>query len=401
MAKKNNPIVIVGGGMVGLTLAIALKQAGVDCLVLEAFPMQKNLQPSFDDRTVALSAASLDIFKQLDLDESLSVYYQSIETIHVSDKGYYGFTRLHAKDYGQEKLGAVIENWRLGTILHDKIKQLGIDLIAPAKVNQITFSETTAQLEFEINEEIKSIETQLVLLADGARSALKEKLNFDSEQVDYDKSALVCNLKTQLTHKNQAFERFTQDGPFALLPLSDDRMSLVWSLPRDKVEHYLNCDENEFYKALKVIFGARLGDFIKVGKRQAFPLMQWQSHNAIKQRCMLIGNSAQALHPIAGQGFNLALRDIYGFSRHIKALLESADFESGMDFGDYQFLKYFVDERRSDRVDTVKSTEALVRLFSSDFLPLVVTRNLAMKSIDRLPLLKKSFARLAMGYKQK
>lgn len=392
--KNNYPIAIVGGGMVGLTLAIALKSKGIDNVVLEAFPLLSETQPSFDDRTVALSAASLDIFRNLNLDKQLSNYYQPIEKIHVSDKGHYGFTRLKASELAVERLGAVIENWRLGQVLHERINNLGIDLIAPAKVENISFSTDSAKITFETNGDKKTIDSKLVILADGSRSALKECLHFESEVVDYEKSAIVCNVKTQLSHNNEAFERFTKDGPFALLPLSDQRMSLVWSVPNESVDHYLNCSEKEFSDSLVKIFGNRLGRFIKIGQRQSFPLQQWQSHNLIKQRCMLIGNSAQALHPIAGQGFNLALRDILAFVKNIEPE------DSTFDFGDYPFLKNFVEQRRQDRNNTVKSTESLVRLFSNDFLHAAFLRNLSMKVIDRLPFLKKRFAQTAMGYRE-
>lgn len=392
--EKDYPIAIVGGGMVGLTLAIALKNKGIGAIVLEAFPLQSTAQPSFDDRTVALSAASLDILKSLNLDKQLRSDYQPIKTIHVSDKGHYGFTRLKASEFAVEQLGAVVENWRLGQVLHDKISELGVELVAPVDVEDIAFSSDSAKITCNAKGTKKVIKAQLVILADGARSRLKERLHFESEIVDYKKSALVCNVTPQLSHNHQAFERFTKDGPFALLPLSERRMSLVWSVPNECVDDYLNCSQERFSSELKKVFGARLGDFVKIGKRQSFPLQQWQSYNVIKQRCMLIGNSAQALHPIAGQGFNLALRDIFALIKNIEAS------EKVVDFGDYQFLKKFAEQRRKDRDNTVRSTEALARLFSNDFLPAVFLRNLSMKAIDRLPFIKKRFAQMAMGYRE-
>lgn len=393
MASINDsyPVAIVGGGMAGASLALALAKRGIASVVFEAFALSEQSQPSFDDRTVALSKASLNILASLGVAEEIARVSEAIKTIHVSEQSHIGFARLSADECAVEQLGAVVENWQLGKVLHQAfIKQTDlIEYVAPAKVLELEQDQDSAELTVEINGETKKVKTQLVILADGARSPLRKKLHIDSDQRDFETSAVVCNLSTQLPHRNQAFERFTNDGPLALLPLSRQRMALVWSKPRQDVDHYLEMPETEFAKELESAFGARLGRITKVGKRQSFPLVQSKAETLVRGRCVLVGNAAQSLHPIAGQGFNLGLRDISVLSE----LLAGAE-----DYGDFHLLNQYQDLRQPDREQTLCVTESLARLFSNDWAPLSLTRNLILKAMDIVPSAKSIFAQQAMGF---
>lgn len=389
--KESYPVAIVGGGMAGASLALALAKRGIGCVVFEAITLSEQSQPSFDDRTVALSKASLNILANLGIAEEIARVSEAIKTIHVSEQGHIGFARLSAEECSVEQLGAVIENWQLGKVLHQAFaKQTEcIDYIAPAKVLELTQSQDSAELTVEIDGQTETIEAQLVVLADGARSPLRQKLHIDSEQRDFETAAVVCNLSTQLPHRNQAFERFTADGPLALLPLSRQRMALVWSKPQHQAKHYVSMPEEEFAKELEKAFGARLGRITKVGKRQCFPLVQSKAETLVRGRCVLVGNAAQSLHPIAGQGFNLGLRDISVLSELVAGV---------EDYGDFHVLNQYHELRQPDREQTLWVTESLARLFSNDLVPLSLTRNLLLKAMDVVPSAKSIFAQQAMGF---
>ena len=298
---KTYPVVIIGGGMAGASLALALANAGIKNAVFEAIAPETNAQPGFDDRTVALSAASLNILKKLGLEKDLYSVAAPIKTIHVSDQGHCGFARIDATECGVPALGAVIENWQLGQALNQAIsKQPLIEYHAPAKVVDIEQSADEATLRIELNSGTEEVKAGLVVLADGARSPLRQQLHIDAQVNDYHKSAIVCNLTTQLSHKNCAYERFTKDGPLALLPLTKNRMALVWSKPTKQAHELVELEESEFAEELEQAFGARLGRITKVGSRKSFPLIQLKAETLFRGRCVLIGNAAQSLHPIAG-----------------------------------------------------------------------------------------------------
>lgn len=399
---KTYPVVIIGGGMAGASLALALANIGIENAVFEAVAPETNAQPGFDDRTVALSAASLNILKKLGLEKDLYSVAAPIKKIHVSDQGHCGFARIDAEECGVPALGAVIENWQLGQALNQAISnQPLIDYYAPAKVVSIEQSTDDATLRIELNSGTEEVKAGLVVLADGARSPLRQQLHIDAQINDYKKSAIVCNLTTQLPHQNCAYERFTQDGPLALLPLTQNRMALVWSKPTMEAKELVELDEIEFAQQLEEAFGARLGKITKVGTRKSFPLIQLKAETLFRGRCVLIGNAAQSLHPIAGQGFNLGLRDVADLTELLIAAKQKAgnDPQSLMQaVGSYQLLRHYQQKRNPDREQTLWVTESLARLFSNPWLPLSISRNLLLKAMDVAPVAKGLFASQAMGF---
>lgn len=399
---KTYPVVIIGGGMAGASLALALANIGIENAVFEAFAPESNAQPGFDDRTVALSAASLNILKKLGLEKDLYSVAAPIKNIHVSDQGHCGFARIDAQECGVPALGAVIENWQLGQALNQAIsKQSLIDYQAPAKVVDIQQSADEATLRIELSDGTQEVKAGLVVLADGARSPLRQQLHIDAQINDFKKSAVVCNLTTQLPHQHCAYERFTQDGPLALLPLTKNRMALVWSKPTIEAQSLVEMDEAEFAKQLEEAFGARLGKITKVGARKSFPLIQLKAETLFRGRCVLIGNAAQSLHPIAGQGFNLGLRDVAELTEilvSVKEVSEDNDKLLAQQLGAYQVLRQYQENRQADREQTLWVTESLARLFSNPWLPLSISRNLLLKAMDVAPVAKGVFASQAMGF---
>jgi len=399
---------------VGATAAIALSQlstAGnrLKIAVVEAIESNMDTSPSFDQRAVALSAASVDILKTLELWPQIKPLACPIEHIHVSNRGHFGFARLAAKDYQVEALGQVIPLDQTGPILWQAMQQqTNIDCYCPYQLDQIIdqslnlsdqgFSAVDSKhsqslmIQDAMGQQIQ-LSGKLVLAADGTLSAVAKQLSMPMQIKPYHQRAVIANISTQQPHNNRAFERFTDHGPIALLPLTRNRMSLVWCVADDQWQELIHCDEKSFLKQLQQAFGFRLGYFTKVGQRASYPLALRYAEKGHYQRVMLLGNAAHTLHPIAGQGFNLALRDVAALVDFIALALQQ-----DKDFASSQSLQAFEQQRQADWQKTISVTDSLVNLFSNDFLPLVFARNKLLCLLDHVPAAKNILARHAMGY---
>jgi 2-octaprenyl-6-methoxyphenol hydroxylase len=301
-------VVIVGGGMVCASLALALENSSLNIAIVEAAPWQTNQQPSYDDRGIALSYGSQRIFETMDVWQQLKPSCTPIQHIHVSDRGHFGVTRLHAENENVPALGQVITARDLGQTLVTKLsKQTHLSLFSPASVIGLSHSENVAEVTLDNGQTLK---TKLVVAADGSQSSIRKLLDIQALEYDYKQTAITANVSTERPHQNWAYERFTDTGPIALLPLSENRSSLVWTVNTGHEQAILKSDDDEFLNLLQQRFGYRLGRFTKVGQRNSYPLKLVQADQAIQQRIVLIGNAAHSLHPIAGQGFNLGLRDV-------------------------------------------------------------------------------------------
>ncbi|NOY71339.1 MAG: 2-octaprenyl-6-methoxyphenyl hydroxylase, partial [Gammaproteobacteria bacterium] len=266
-------LIIVGGGMVGATLASALRAQPLRIGIIEAHPFGSPGQPSYDDRSIALAYGSRQVFSGMGLWETLSPQVTPIHHIHISNRGYFGVTRLHRRDSRVDALGYVVENHIIGSVLSELIAAYeNIDLITPAQLSAITVKQTHAVVTYEQNNEPRQITAPLVVGADGAMSRLRELSNITIERREYEQSALIANVSTELPHNYVAYERFTDTGPIALLPLGEDRCSLVWTVKPADVNRLLQMEETEFLQHLQHRFGTRLGQFLRVGQRSAYPL---------------------------------------------------------------------------------------------------------------------------------
>ncbi|MDQ7048464.1 MAG: 2-octaprenyl-6-methoxyphenyl hydroxylase [Enterobacterales bacterium] len=407
-------IILIGGGMVGVSAAIALSQLSsaanqFKIAVVEAFEPSMDTSPSFDQRAVALSAASVDILKTLELWPQIKPLACPIEHIHVSNRGHFGYARLTAKDYQVEALGQVIPLDQTGPILWQAMQQqTNIDCYCPYQLDQIIAQQHELSDKDLSDADCKDYQSliiqdtegkkvqlsgKLVLAADGTLSAVAKQLSMPMKIKPYAQRAVIANISTQQAHNNRAFERFTDQGPIALLPLTRNRMSLVWCVADDQWQSLMQCDEKSFLQQLQQAFGFRLGYFTKVGQRASYPLALRVAEKAHYQRVMLLGNAAHTLHPIAGQGFNLALRDVAALVDFIALALQQ-----DKDFASSQSLKSFEQQRQVDWQKTICVTDSLVSLFSNNFWPLVFARNKLLCLLDHLPAAKNILARHAMGY---
>lgn len=401
-------VAIVGGGLVGISLACALGQLHPTPRValIEAHDYSALPPPGFDSRTVALSFSSKQIFDALGLWSSLAAQVTPISTIHISDRGHPGMTRLDAREQAVEALGYVVESRALGQALFEAMHNAShITMFAPARVTDLDIEATLASLELAIDygdvdleDTARTITTKLIVAADGTDSFVRQHLNIRQRSWDYRQSAVIANVAVSKPHRNIAYERFTGSGPMALLPLGpyqDDanRFGLVWTVPQAEVDQVMAMDDEEFASALARRFGRRVGEFVRVGKRSAYPLGLTHVAEHIRHRLAFIGNAAHTLHPVAGQGFNLGLRDVAALVEVIGVAQKNA-----RDIGDLDTLNEYAKWRSRDHATTILFTDALVRIFSNNFTPLVAARNAGLIAMEMFAPLRKRLTRHAMGY---
>jgi 2-octaprenyl-6-methoxyphenol hydroxylase len=306
MTDTQVDVAIIGGGMVGASLAVALAGTGVSTLLVEGTPPGSRTQPSFDDRTTAIGNASRRIFQGLDVWDALAAEAAAIRTIHVSDAGRFGFARLVASEQGIDAFGYVIPNRVIGAALWQKLQNAsGVLLRVPARPEQVEIGPDA--VTFRIGDE--SVSARLVVAADGAHSVVRAAAGIEADVEDYDQIAIVANVAADRPHDGTAYERFTESGPLAVLPLHDGSYGVVWTCTPARATEVLSFDNNTYLRELQERFGWRAGRFVRAGVRASYPLKLTRAATTVAARTVLIGNAAQALHPVAGQGFNLGLRD--------------------------------------------------------------------------------------------
>ena len=396
---QSTDIVIVGGGMVGSCLALALAKLSLRVTLVEPYEPVDDQAPGFDARAIALSRASAKILNSLDLWQPLKDRVTPIKDIHVSDKGRSGICRLNAEEANIPAMGYVVELESTGQVLHQALQQAELDLRCPAKVTGIERHDLHWHVTLDHNGETITLESAAVIAADGANSSIRSMLGLSSTEKPYNQTAIISTLQTQLPHNNQAFERFTDKGPVALLPLSEDRISLVWMLPPEEAAQQVAASDDEFLAALQESFGYRLGRLTRIGQRFSYPLalkqtVLDQSHDGV----FFIGNASQSLHPIAGQGFNLGLRDVAdlvdAFEDSVSHI--SADHRLSPEYISELQQRYLA-RRSDDRDHIITLTDSLARLFANPSKLVSVPRNLMLHGMTLAPLIRHEFGRFAMG----
>ncbi|MBE9515929.1 MAG: 2-octaprenyl-6-methoxyphenyl hydroxylase [Proteobacteria bacterium] len=387
-------ILIVGGGLVGASLACALAPTGLRVTLVEAHELKTGGQPSYDDRTTALAYGSRRIFDALGIWPEIAERGAcAIEHIHISDRGRFGFTRLHASEMDMEALGYVAVNRVMGEALYARMQQLdGIELLCPAQVEAVHDEGETARCDIVQEGDTQTINARLVVIADGGRSGLREKLGFEFEQKDYQQTAIVTNVSPGKSHGHTAYERFTNSGPLAVLPLHDDRVGIVWTTTPDQADKILGWDDDTFLQQLQDRFGQRLGVFSKVGKRVSYPLYLTKLKQHYHHRMLLVGNAAHAVHPVGGQGFNLGLRDVAALA---EVLVEAI--RDNKDIGSEEVLQRYMGWRTRDYKQVSLFTDSMIRIFANDIPGLTLGRNLALNIIDMFPVIKRAFTRRTSG----
>ena len=406
-------IVIVGGGMAGATMALALAPLDLTIAVIEVHPyQQKKTQPSFDDRCLALAWSSKEIYRVMGIWEQLEQRgdgFEAIKQIHVSDRGHMGVTRLDHKKEGVAALGYVVESRVVGEVLIEQLWQhRNIQLFCPAGIQELTttveevsiylsFSDDKKSDEKKKDQQYKQLSAQLLIVADGVDSLTRKSLGITTQQQAYAQTAIIANIETEIPHQNRAYERFTDSGPLAILPLSRNRCSLVWTAGDDQLDELMALNDDDFMTALQQRFGYRLGRITKLGRRVSYPLLSMTIENSSlvnQNRVALIGNAAHGVHPVAGQGFNLGLRDISALA---ELIAEEVKRYKNFDVGNKRLLKNYWDWRQADIKQVTKITSGLIQLFSNRSTPLAVLRNTGLLMTDIISPLKHAIAQEAMG----
>jgi len=408
-------VAIVGGGMVGASLAVALAGSGVSTMLVEGTPHGERSQPSFDDRTTALGNASRRIFQGLDVWDRIASQASTIRTIHVSDAGRFGFARLSAAEQGIEAFGYVISNRVLGAALWEQV-QRGPDVLlrVPARPTGVQIAEksVTFTLGSAGSGAAETVCARLVVAADGAHSSVREAAGIAADVEDYDQVAIVANVAADRPHDGTAYERFTESGPLAVLPLHDGSYGVIWTCRPSHAVEVLSFDDRTYLEELQRRFGWRAGRWVRAGTRASYPLRLTRAATTVATRTVLIGNAAQALHPVAGQGFNLGLRDaamlaevVVAASDPVRARSSNLEGTAGPagnavagDVGSPEVLRRFSQWRAGDRQGVVRFTDGLVKLFGDTRPGVGVLRDLGLLLFDLAPPAKSALARVSAGF---
>ena len=381
MVEQDVDVLIIGGGLIGATLMLALAHVGFSTLLVEAKPFSNRVRPDFDARSLALSPASVHILKMLKIWPLIEDCATPIHTIHVSEQGGFGTTCLQGE--AMDPLGYVVEMQHINRALHGLLDESS--MITPAELVALDQVNSRATIRSEKGD--LTLHARLIVAADGADSLVRHLCGLTANIMDYNQHAIVTNIGLARPHAQVAYERFTASGPLALLPMKGLRASLVWALKPMDAERLMASNESDFLKALQRAFGYRLGRFVKAGHRVLYPLRQVIMTQQAVGSIVFVGNAAHTLHPVAGQGFNLGLRDV--------AMLAQCIASNGLSA---EMLQDYLKARRHDQTAIIHFTNGLIELFTSRLPGSAIARNTGLIALDHIPGLKTLLARYARGF---
>jgi 2-octaprenyl-6-methoxyphenol hydroxylase len=386
-------IAIIGGGLVGLCAALVLQHPARRVSIIEAGRLDQATGDGLNARSIALSISSVQIFRALGIWPRIEALAAPIRKIHVSSRGHWGVTRLDARDYQLNALGYVIENQALGRCLLQAVENSAdIELRQNAEFESIQ-QDATVTVGFRSDRRSQQIEAGLALIADGAQSKARAALGIGHAVVNYGQSVVISNVEVSKPKADTAYERFTTQGPLAMLPLGGKRYACVWTLTPEQASLACTQDDAEFKSALQKCFGFRLGRIERVGQRFSIPIQRTQADSLQCGRCLLIGNAANALHPVAGQSFNLSLRDV-------ACLYELLGEQQSADLDGDRFTSLANDyecQRRAEQRQVIGYGDGLVSLFSNELPVVDHLRAASLGLLDLVPVLKTQAAFTGMG----
>jgi 2-octaprenyl-6-methoxyphenol hydroxylase len=395
---KDYDVAIIGGGMVGASFALALRATQLKVLLVESFPPDSARQPSFDERTTALGNGSRQIFESLGVWPAMAAEAAAIRSIHLSDAGRFGVARLDAKEQGIDAFGYVVPNRVIGRVLWQALRDApNITQAVPGQLEHARLRDDGVELDLQVNGVPDQARAAVAVAADGAGSVLRASAGIEAGVEDYDQVAIVVNASTERPNTGEAFERFTPSGPLAVLPVNGGSYAVVWAVKPERARELVALDEKAFAAELLSAFGWRAGRWTRIGKRNTYPLSLSRAQETVSGRVVLIGNAAQALHPVAGQGFNLGLRD----AATLAEMLAGAPKQPGqpVDLQDAgELLARFAAWRAEDRSGVTRFTDSLVKLFGSERPGLGLVRNFGLLLFDLSPTAKQALSRVSWGF---
>lgn len=379
-------LLIAGGGLVGASLACALRGRGLRMAIVEARPPSA----ASDPRRLALAYSSRCILHTLNVWPTASC---PIHTVHVSQQGRFGQVHLRHHEFGVPALGYVVAAQALNDTLWQPLQHCpDLDRLRPASIEQVSLHPEAVQVTLNQPSGTRRVSTRLLVAADGGRSAIREQLKIPVFQHDYRQFALLADVHLPQPHRHIAYERFTADGVFALLPMTQQRATLVHTVKQNRLESLLALDDAAFAAYINAAFNGYLPRQLTFGPRLKYPLHLLKARQQTRQRTVLIGNAAHTLHPVAGQGFNLGLRDAAVLAESIAAAQCA-----GEDIGAVQTLQRYARERDRDQHTSIAFTDGLVRLFGLPLPPVPMARSLGLTLLDSLPTGKRLLAQQMMG----
>ncbi len=400
---KNFDVAIIGGGMVGASLALLLarKNPAWQIALLEARPFLETTkgeyESNFDARSTAIASGSVDILRKLGVWEQLAKQATAIAQVHISDAGHFMGGLIDASTYHLDAVGYVVPNLWVGRVLFAQLQQQeNVQFFAPVNVEKLIPLQKGTQLFIRSAEELVEINCKLAVVADGSASLLANTLGIERTVKDYGQIAIIASVACSEPHKGIAYERFTEQGPLALLPMGGSKCAresaLVLTLSAAEANTIIELSDADFLQHLQQRFGHRLGKFLRVSQRYSYPLKLITANEQIRSHIVLVGNAAHFLHPVAGQGFNLSLRDCVCL---VDALTQGEAAKKSL--GELSVLQDYLRRQQIDQTLTIEFSDKLIRLFSSSALPLIVLRHLGFMGLDLAPAVKRQFAAQTMG----
>lgn len=394
-------VLIVGGGLVGSLLANALLEIPVRAVVVETRDVAQLEQPSFDGRATALANGTRRILDGLGLWDAMQDAAEPIEHIHIGQRGRFGVARIHAVEEGVAALGYTVENRAMGEALWAALAgRENFTCLSPATLTNFRAGAEDVTAGVDCGDRRLTVRAQLLVAADGARSSVRAALGISAHAVEYGQKAVIANCTMQYGHRGWAFERFTRTGPIAMLPLTGGRCAIVWSLATAHADAALEWTDEQFIAELLEVFGRRLGRVLRIGRRAAHPLTRLRSDALTGPRSVLIGNAAISMHPVAGQSFNLAVRDVATLAEVIADACHGqadASFGAAVDIGDAALLERYRTWRRADQRNVSWFTHGLVTGMGLALPGVPALRDIGLIAFDLLPGAKRTLARHTMG----
>jgi 2-octaprenyl-6-methoxyphenol hydroxylase len=374
-------VAIIGGGLIGASMARSISDASLNIAIIDQQAATELYSPTLDNRGLALSYLSAKFLEKLNIWSQLSAQAHPIKTVHVSEQGNFGFSRLSAANLQIPALGYVLSAGHLGAALVQGLELLaGVTSFRPIKIKNLNYSSQQKLWHIEFAD--KTISSKLLIGADGTDSIVRQKLNISVNIKAYNQSAIVTNLYSNQDHADVAYERFTETGVLALLPFGEKKLKLVWTVDNALLNNFTELSDTDFLDKAQTAFGRRLGKFISIDARKVFPISQQQTTKICSENAVLIGNAANTLHPVAAQGFNLGLRDVATLREIIVA---------GDSLEKYELM------RAKDHQATQKNTNSLVELFASQKATVKLARSFAMLAAQFVPLINKRITAQGLG----